>query len=106
VPLQLPLRLVWNRRTLVARTANVSDTGALVLSPVQCPIGSTVEITNLETEANCLFDVLWSLRDESQEGPGCRLGVRARPPAQVPEGAWLWGRAFWGGSYRQALSLR
>lgn len=92
ISLAVPLEFRWHGTLHHATTALVNDGGALVLSPVTCPVRSRLVVRNMRTGGEALFEVTWCWVDESQSEARCRLGLRILAS----------GVRFWGPSYTTA----
>jgi len=94
VPMQVPLELEWGGGAHRAVTSLVNGGGALVLSPIFCPLRSEVRVRNLENGTEAVFRVVWSWVDGAQEGVKCRLALEMTGP----------GESFWGPGYQIAAA--
>jgi len=94
VPMQVPLELEWAGGAHRAVTSLVNGGGALVLSPIFCPLRSEVRVRNLENGVEAVFRVVWSWVDRAQEGVKCRLALEMTGPTDT----------FWGPGYQIAAA--
>ena len=98
----LPVRVDGDGVSMEATAVNVSDTGALLLAPRPCPVGSTIQLRNRETGVSADFTVLWNSFDDSAKAFSWRLGVQTVENTRTPEAARAWARTFWGPEYEDA----
>jgi hypothetical protein len=92
--MRVPLEFEWGGGAYRAVTSLVNGGGALVLSPVFCPLRSEVRVRNLENGSEADFRVVWSWFDRAQEGVKCRLALEMTGP----------GESFWGPGYQIAAA--
>ena len=78
----------------MALTAVINLHGALILSSVNCPSGTTITIKNQKTGREVGARVVWSGNDESTTG-AYKLGVEFQAPS--PE--------FWAEEYNSAEAM-
>lgn len=77
IPLSVPLEFAWRGLTHRARTEDLNRDGALVQSPITCPAGTILEVTNLYSRRKARFRVVWAWFGE-REGTGrYRLGLES-----------------------------
>lgn len=96
ISLEVPLELEWRGGSHHAKTALVNDGGALVLSPIFCPLRAQLTVRNVRTGAQADFSVVWSWVDEGQKGLKCRLGLELQESCP----------GFWGDEYDAACTTR
>jgi hypothetical protein len=87
----VPLEIQWGGKCQMALTAVINLHGALILSSVNCPSGTTLPIKNQKTGREVGVRVVWSGSEESTTG-AYKLGVEFG--ASSPE--------FWADEYNSA----
>jgi len=96
IPLELPMEFEWRGTSHSAVTALVNDDGALVRSPVPCPLKARLPARNPETGAQGLFEVAWTWVEAEDADRQNRLGLKMLKPGPV----------FWGPQYDEAKGRR
>jgi hypothetical protein len=96
IPLELPMEFEWRGASHSAVTALVNDDGALVRSPVSCPLKARLPARNPETGVEGLFEVAWTWVESEDADRQNRLGLKMLEPGPV----------FWGPQYDAAKGRR
>ncbi len=73
IVLRVPLELRAIEALCEATTAVVNQHGALILAPVPYPVGTTLDLRNMETHRSTPGRVVWS-GDPDAQGD-CKIGI-------------------------------
>ena len=73
IVLRVPLEVRVIEAPREAATAVVNEHGALILAPVPYPVGTMLDIRNVETRRSTLGRVVWS--GDPDAGGNCKIGI-------------------------------
>jgi hypothetical protein len=85
--LRVSIELFLDGRPLRVETRVVNESGALVLSPRELPVGTRLEAINLRSRQRAHVRVAWLGPRESESD--CQLGLELNEPSRK-----FWGRAY------------
>ncbi len=73
IVLRVPLEIRAIEATCEATTAVVNQHGTLILAPVPYPVGTTLDMRNMETHRSTFGRVVWS--EDSDAQGDCKVGI-------------------------------
>ena len=85
IVLRVPLEIRAIEATCEATTAVVNQHGALILAPVPYPVGTTLNLRNMETQGSTPGRVIWSGNPDAHGD--CKVGIAFTRPVTT-----FWGR--------------
>ena len=82
---RVPLEIRATEALCEATTAVVNQHGALILAPVPYPVGTTLNLRNMETQGSTPGRVIWSGNPDAHGD--CKVGIAFKRPVTN-----FWGR--------------
>ena len=80
IPHAVPVEFSWKGQARRAKTEDLNRVGALIVSPVTCPAGTVLEITNLSNGCTACFRVAWAWFGDTDGVDRFKLGLEAAEP--------------------------
>ena len=93
IPHAVRLEFSWKGQAWRAKTQDLNRVGALIASPVTCPAGTLLDITNLDNGRTACFRVAWAWFGDTDGVDRFKLGLEAAEPKDDFWGLELAGQA-------------